>query len=187
MGAIAAALVTAGPSLIRAVGALIGGDAKDVAEHAADAVASATGRADVEQKLTAFTPEQFAALHAIKARLAEIDAEREQAQLNARVESSEQVNATMRAELAATSGYRAGWRPAIGYVCAASFGGLVAALVYAIIQEPSTAAAVVESATVVLASMLAVLGVNVHQRSKDKQTAAGLRPLGIIEALTNRG
>lgn len=121
--------------------------------------------------------------NAHKERLEELALQRYQAELNAETAQQQQVNETMRAEYTAKSGYRAGWRPLYGYVSAIGFGGILAALIYALFTNPGKASDLINSATVVLTLMLAVLGVNIKQRSNDKAIAVGQRPLGIVEAL----
>ena len=78
---------------------------------------------------------------------------------------------TMRAELQADSGYRAGWRPLFGYITALGTGGLLFSLVYSIFKNPAEAGDIIEAATVVIFMMLTVLGVNITKRSQDKQVA----------------
>lgn len=97
-----------------------------------------------------------------------------------------QTHETMRAELKHEGVFKSGWRPAIGWVMAFVFGGLIASLVYAIIQEPSTAPQVVDSATVIITVMLGVLGISVRERSRDKRTQQGLIQPGILESISER-
>lgn len=99
------------------------------------------------------------------------------------------INTTIRAELTATSGYRAGWRPAFGYAAALTWVVQVVGVVYAIIATPTQAAAIVNAIvalTPLWGIVLAVLGISVQQRSKDKQVSAGLSPTGILGQLLQK-
>lgn len=99
-------------------------------------------------------------------------------------------NETMRAEYASKSWYISGWRPTFGYIVAFSWLFMMVALGLAIISEPAKAPAIINamaSLSFMWGIALAVLGVNVQQRSKDKQLAAGQSSApGILSAITNR-
>ncbi len=113
-----------------------------------------------------------------------------------------EVNATMRAELSAASGYRAGWRPTIGYVVAFQLGLLglavfiaVCGAVYAAFDGRADVvqvlmeglATLLASLTAILSVELAVLGVNIVKRSDDKAVAKGRQPApGLIAAMAQR-
>ncbi len=93
---------------------------------------------------------------------------------------------TQRAELKSKDPFIARWRPTYGYILALSFliwSSAFSYLLIKIIDEPADMAAVVTSVSQLMGPMsvvwgmaLAVLGVNVHSRSKDKQTDAGHPP-----------
>lgn len=119
-------------------------------------------------------------------RLEELTLQRAQAEAERDAREQGEINTTMRAELVAPSGYRAGWRPLFGYVAAFGIGGLLAALVFAMFKDPKSAADLIESATILLTMVLAVLGVNIRSRSQDKQTPFPNRPLGLVEAFAQR-
>lgn len=99
-------------------------------------------------------------------------------------------NETMRAEYASKSWYISGWRPTFGYIVAFSWLFMMVALGLTIISEPAKAPAIINamaSLSFMWGIALAVLGVNVQQRSKDKQLAAGQAPVpGILSTLTHR-
>lgn len=118
--------------------------------------------------------------------LARIVAQQAMAERQADSADTAQVNETMRAELAAPSGYRAGWRPLFGYMIALSIGGLFAALIHAIWVAPADTVKILEAAANLIVFSLAVLGVSVKKRSDDKAAALGDRPLGIFEAVASR-
>jgi hypothetical protein len=113
--------------------------------------------------------------------------------LEAETQRHAQINQTIRAEAASTDAYVRRWRPSFGYAVAATWVaqtlGIMVALAYAIAQ-PAHAADIITAISQVLGAMtvmwslaLAVLGVNVTSRSKDKQVAAGQSPGGLVEAI----
>lgn len=112
------------------------------------------------------------------------------ARMEATTKRLEAVNQTMRAEYASKSRFVSSWRPTFGYLVALSWFLMMAALSYVIFDSPKEAPAII-SAMASLSFMwgiaMAVLGVNVQQRSKDKQTAAGVaQSPGIMSSLAQR-
>lgn len=125
--------------------------------------------------------------------LREISSRQAIAELEADTARQKTVNETMRSELQAQDNYRGRWRPTFGYVMAANMAiitlGFFCAIV-AVIFTPESAGAIAAgfaemlSAFVVIFSLgLGVLGVQVHQRSKDKRLAAGAPDPGILQKL----
>ncbi len=157
-------------------------------------VASALGLSDSSPDAVALAlqtdPEAAVKLRQIEAthseRLAEIAMQGRSADLAAQTAQQASINKTMQAELESPSKWKSGWRPLFGYMAAFGFGGLLLALIVAIFKVPGDAGEVIESATIILTMMLAVLGVNIRSRSQDKQAAIPGRPLGLVEALANR-
>lgn len=98
------------------------------------------------------------------------------------------VNETIRAEAASGDPYVRRWRPTFGYCVALTWVALMGAAAYVIATNPAQAGNVI-TAMGNLSAMwgiaLAVLGVAVHERSKDKQVAAGQMPTGPFAALAN--
>ena len=91
----------------------------------------------------------------------------------ARIES---VNATMRQESISGDAWQRRWRPFWGYISGIAFFVQILAIIYVMIAQPTTAAAVIAS----LASLqvfwgvpLAILGVSAYQRGKEKRVALG--------------
>jgi len=121
-----------------------------------------------------------------KERIEEIALDRYRAERDADAKEQAQINETMRVEYKSQGTYKTGWRPAFGWIAALGFGGILCALVYSMFKEPAQAAKMVESATVVLSLMLAVLGININKRSQDKQSVLPNRPIGILEAVATR-
>ena len=89
----------------------------------------------------------------------------------------------MRTEALSDDPFVRRWRPFFGYVVAVSWGCLMFAAGYVIVDDPAKAPSVL-SAIGALTGMwgiaLAVLGVSVYQRSKDKQASAGMAGPGLF-------
>lgn len=104
-----------------------------------------------------------------------------------------EVNATMRAELtAATSGvgvFRTGWRPAFGWIMAASFGAVMFAVAFLLVTAPEqvgVAANGIASLTTIWSVGLSVLGVAVWKRSDDKRVTADPEAITVLGAVAQR-
>lgn len=101
-----------------------------------------------------------------------------------------EINKTMRAEAAATDPYVRRWRPTFGYLTAVAWTVQCIAIAIAIVWKPEqlgTVAQAVTALTPMWGVALAVLGVNVTSRSKDKQVAAGQAPGGgILSGIAKR-
>lgn len=191
MGALVGALLTAGPSLIRAAGSLIGGSGKDVADKAADAVEAASGGSDpqseLEKHLASLSPEQITALNSVKTKLAEIEADRQKTQIQAGVSDRAEVNKTMRAELSASNAFKSGWRAAIGWVMALSFLLMTGAMCWAVIQDPTQLPSAVSGVMTMAVAMAAVLGVNISRDGRAREAAITGQPaVGVIDAIAHR-
>lgn len=113
----------------------------------------------------------------------------------------EVVAATMRAEALSCDPYVRRWRPTWGYVTAATWavqavaitgcliGGVAATLngeVAAVTALLNGAAQLAGALTIQWGIALTVLGVAVHKRSTDKQTATGIAPAGLMDAVRER-
>ncbi|MDN3524338.1 3TM-type holin [Halomonas sabkhae] len=125
--------------------------------------------------------------------------ERELTRMNLEAQTARlgQVNRTMRAEAASNDAYVRRWRPTYGYLTAAAWfiqmTGFTVILGVVAFRTPGELASVVGALGAVLSALLglwgialAVLGINVRERSKDKQVAAGQRPKGFMNALATR-
>jgi hypothetical protein len=98
-----------------------------------------------------------------------------------------QINQTMRAELQAEDPFRARWRPTFGYAAALTWTAQVGGTVYAIVANPEFAAEIINAVTALTpmwSVALAVLGVSIRQRSRDKELAAGRQPSGLLDGLS---
>lgn len=178
------------PALISAAPALIGlftkggSTAEKVAGAASEVARVVTGRGSDD--------EAMAALKADPALMLEYQrqtAEQAIALYEQETRRLETVNATMRAEATSKDAYVRRWRPTFGYAVALTWAVLMIALSAAVILTPGDAPAIIAS----IASLaphwgvaLAVLGVAVHERSKDKETAAGVSRPGLLDAISER-
>jgi hypothetical protein len=139
-----------------------------------------------------------------KAKLLQIQNEHaeEMAQLSALQVQAQQTGQTMRVEYGSTDPFVRHWRPMWGYVSAyawagealAIMGGIAGGTAAALMGHAKAAGLVLGSLPMIIGSMaalwaiaLAVLGVSVVQRSKDKALQAGKEPqLGILGSLLKR-
>lgn len=125
--------------------------------------------------------------HAAELRRLAIQAERQR--LEAETARITQVNETMRAELASGDRFKSYWRPLFGYFVAASWLLQVVAIVYVSVAEPTEAPRIINaiaSTSTMWGVALAVLGVAVSQRSKDKKSLLGQPDDGLMSAITQR-
>ncbi len=93
-----------------------------------------------------------------------------------------EVNATMRAETRAGDAYVRRWRPTFGYAVTAAWAMQMGAIAWAVVAHPTDAPAILAAAASLSAMWgvaLAVLGVAVHERSRDKALAAGQPASGL--------
>jgi len=99
------------------------------------------------------------------------------------------VNETMRAELSSKDPYNSRWRATFGYIVAISFGVQMIGVTILILWKPAEAAAAINAIaglTMLWNVALAVLGITVHKRSQDKQTAAGSKPSSLLSTIASR-
>lgn len=97
-----------------------------------------------------------------------------------------EVNATMRTEAKADDAYVRRWRPTFGYLVAVSWALQSIAIGWTIVASPEEAGIVAQAITALTpmwSVALAILGINVHKRSQDKQVSAGQRPTGFMDAI----
>jgi hypothetical protein len=109
-----------------------------------------------------------------------------------------EINATMRAEVKSDDAYVRRWRPTFGYAVALSWTlqmlGIVAAVLYAIFVDAGVAGVIIDAVSQLAGALslqwsvaLAVLGINVQARSRDKELATGRPPApGLVGALVQR-
>ena len=179
------------PALIAAAPALIGlftrggSTAERVATAASDVARAVTGQSTDDAAAQA--------LRADPARLLEYQqtmAGQALALYESETERLREVNKTMQAELCSGDAYVRRWRPTFGYIVGISWLGLMGAMAAAILVTPADAPGIIASAASLAPHWgiaLAVLGVAVHERSKDKEVAAGRPPArSLLDAVTER-
>lgn len=164
-----------------AIGSALGGPAGGAAGTVLASVFGTEDSPDAVSKAIQQDPEAAA-----KLKQAELDhaAEMRRMVIEAETNRLTQVNRTIRSEAAADDAYVRRWRPTFGYLAAVTWALQSGGLVYAIIAEPSAAPKIIEavgSLSMMWSVALGVLGVSVHQRSKDKQVKAGQQPKGMIQ------
>ena len=104
------------------------------------------------------------------------------------------VNATIRAELSSTDKYNSRWRATFGYMVAISwfvtFTGLIIAVIIIVVKSPDKLGEILAALGTMMANTsilwgvaLSILGITVHKRSKDKETAAGVSSTGSLQNL----
>lgn len=177
------ASVLAGP----AVGGAVNG--------AAQMVTSLLGIENTPEALIGATqnPEQRAELVRINN---EHRRELEQMRINAEIANAQEhtkrlseTQATLRAELQHDGWFKSGWRPAIGWIFGLSLGGIAAAIIVSIFRDPSLLVSpeFVGMLVWLLGTMGAALGINVRERTKNKQLAVGQRPSSFMEEVRTKG
>ncbi|PWG62841.1 3TM-type holin [Spiribacter halobius] len=100
-----------------------------------------------------------------------------------------QVNQTMRAEAQADDAFVRRWRPMFGYVASLTWTLQTGGIVYAMVASPGNAADLIEAITALTPMWgiaLAVLGINVSARSRDKRVRAGQDGRGALERIADR-
>ncbi len=166
------------PALLARIGLpliarLAGAGLEALDNPAADAAAKALREVDGVLRSGGVAPE---ALEAANRRI-EVKARSREAQTAWR-----EVNATMRAETRAEDAYVRRWRPTFGYAVTAAWALQMAAIAWAVVAHPPDAPAILAAAASLSAMWgvaLAVLGVAVHERSRDKALAAGQPASGL--------
>jgi len=177
------------PALLAQIGLpllarLAGAGLEALANPVADAAAKALREVDGLLRDGGVGPEALAAAN----RRIEFEARSREAETAWR-----EVNATMRAETRADDAYVRRWRPTFGYVVTAAWGLQMGAIAWAVLARPVEAPAILAAAASLSAMWgvaLAVLGIAVHERSRDKALASGHRAAGLADiaaALLGRG
>jgi hypothetical protein len=142
------------PLLVKAVEGALGG-----LDHPAARAAAAALR-----QVGDLAPEQVAEANRHLERMAELDSDEARAAL-------EQINTTLRAEVASEDWYVRRWRPTFGYAVAATWTTTMGAVSWAIVADPAqspTIIAALVNTSPIWGIALGVLGVAVVKRSQDK-------------------
>lgn len=156
------------PLLVKAVRTGISAIDHPIAQTAAQALDGLDGAIEGGE----IPPEQIAESNRHMERMATIEIEETKAALA-------QVNETFRTEARSEDAYVRRWRPTFGYVVALTWTLQMGALAWAVVADPLQAPPVFEAAanmSMMWGIALAVLGVAVHQRSRDKALGAANPP-----------
>lgn len=117
--------------------------------------------------------------------------ERELMRMNLEAQTARlgQVNRTIRAEAASNDAYVRRWRPTFGYLVAVAWALQAGGIAWVMATQPEQAGSLAQAVTALTpmwSVALAILGINVRERSKDKQVAAGQRPASFMGAIAKR-
>ncbi len=179
--AVAKGLAAFVPGLVRWVG---GDKAGDVAEQAVKVAQNITGIQEPDAAL-----EEIRKNPELQIRLQEAMTPILLAQIEAETRQMEQVNATMRAELASNSLFKSCWRPAFGWAVVITWMvqmGSVSYVMVTNVAESATLVTAMSSLSFMWGLALSVLGINIAKRSQDKQVSVGANPMGMLGALAQR-
>ncbi|MCG7598394.1 holin family protein [Halomonas sp. McH1-25] len=121
-------------------------------------------------------------------KLRQVEADLERARMEATTERQRIVNQTMQAELSQEGWFKSGWRPALGWVFAASLGALAGVMAYTVALNPTVVSDPDFTGMLVwlFVTMGAALGINVRERSKDKATRLGIMPGSLLDRIKTR-
>ncbi len=167
------------PILTKVVGAALGRIDNPVAKAASDALTTAGNAIDKSE----ISPDQLREANRHIEQMALLESTETRTALS-------QINETYRSEVRSDDAYVRRWRPTFGYAVALTWVLQVGALVYAIVQHPEQAGAIIAamaSLSFIWGIALSILGVNVVKRSQDKQLATGQTPEpSLLSALVKR-
>ncbi len=156
---------------------------ESIGHPASDAAAEALEQVDEGMRRGDITPEQVAESNRHVERIAELESARYMTAMR-------QVNATMRAEVLSNDRFVRRWRPTFGYAVAVTWTVQMGGVTYAVVATPEYAAEIVgalANLSVMWGIALSVLGVAVHQRSRDKALAAGEPPApGALQSVVRK-
>lgn len=166
------------------VGWFGGGDAENKASKVVDLAKKITGHNDEQEAIAAIkaNPE-------LQVKMQQMTNDLIIAEMQEETKRLQTVNATMQAEYASDDQYVKRWRPTMGYVLTFTWALVFVAIAYVIVFETGKAQLVIQAVgqlTGMWSVALAVLGISVHSRSRDKQTRAGVKEPGILGAIAKR-
>ena len=156
-----------------------------VADQVIGVAKSVTGKDNGEDALAAIKADPALALQLQQSWMAH-----ELAMVQEDTKQLGEINATIRAEAASSDKYVSRWRPTFGYAMAATWTAQMGAVSWVIIAEPTQAPAIINAmvnTAPIWGIALAVLGVSVASRTKDKAVAAGNPPApGLMAGIAQR-
>lgn len=109
--------------------------------------------------------------------------------LSAETNKLQIVNDTYREEIKQEDKYVKRWRPTFGYALILTWVMTWSGILYSIIFNVKEAPIIINSlvgTTMLWGVALSVLGIAVHNRSKDKQLLAGIEPKSLIQQITGK-
>jgi hypothetical protein len=144
---------------------IVGGALKQVEHPAAQGAAASLGKLSEIMNAGRITPEQLAEANRHAEKLVEMKMNEQQA-------AYQQVNESLRAEVASSDAYVRRMRPTFGYLMAFTWAAQMFAIAYVIVfrtEESSVVLQAMESLGMIWAIGLSVLGVYVYKRSEEKR------------------
>ncbi len=150
---------------LTALVAILGGMLGTIDNPAAKTASQALDKVGEALKSGAITPEQLAEANRHTEKMAEIEIEGDKGAL-------EQINQSLRAEVASEDAYVRRMRPTFGYLMALTWAAQMFGIAYVIIFDTGKAGVVMAAMgnlSAIWAVGLSVLGIYVYKRSADKQ------------------
>jgi hypothetical protein len=166
------------PLLVRAVTEGLGAIDHPAAGTAAKALGSVREALDDGR----IAPDAVAEANRHVERLAELDSAERRTTL-------QEVNRSLRAEVASDDAYVRRMRPTFGYVMAASWCAQMGAIAWLAVAEPAQAGPVIEAVSslgTIWTVGLSVLGIYVYKRSDEKRASAGPVEVGLMTMIRKR-
>ncbi len=151
---------------------IVGSALKTLDHPAAQSAAASLGKLNEIMNAGRITPEQLAEAHRHAEKLAEMKMNEQQA-------AYQQVNESLRAEVASDDAYVRRMRPTFGYLMAFTWAAQMFAIAYVIVfrtSESSVVLQAMESLGMIWGIGLSVLGVYVYKRSEEKRVVIDETP-----------
>lgn len=145
--------------------AILGGVLGTINNPAAKTASEALDKVGQALKTGAITPEQLAEANRHTEKMAQMEIKNENTHL-------EQINQSLRAEIASNDPYVRRMRPTFGYLMAITWGAQMLGIAYVMIFDTDKAGAIMAAMgnlSAIWAVGLSVLGIYVYKRSADKQ------------------
>ncbi|CBV42532.1 hypothetical protein [Halomonas elongata] len=122
------------------------------------------------------------------AKIKKVEAELEQARIEARTKRLGQVNQTMRAEVDSDSTLKGGWRGFTGWMFGLSLGGVMASIIFEMFAGTTDRIELLRQAVMMFGVFGAVLGIDINRVGKERLAAKGIdsRSFTFMDALKTR-
>ncbi len=166
---LAAILKVGLPVLVQGIGEAL----KNVNHPAAQGAATALEGLNEAMTKGQITPEQMTEMNRHLEKMEELEAQERQ-------NSIQQINESLRAEVASTDPYVRRMRPTFGYMIATTWAAQMFGLAYVIVFETAEAPMIIhamDSLATIWAVGLSVLGIYVYKRSEEKRPIYEARPV----------